>query len=127
MRAAPGDCTGDALPRLAAGGEHAIPDDDGSIYTALDAARIAERHGLVPITTPAYSPHAKGMSEGFVNTLCRAGYLACADRSAAALMLDHVPKRIGDYDRIARNAVAGRLWSTLLCEQASKIVGRRTS
>ena len=40
--------------------------DNGGIYTALDTVIEAERLGLEPITTPAYSPQSNGMSEAFV-------------------------------------------------------------
>jgi putative transposase len=49
--------------------------DNGSICTALDTVCTAERLGLIPVTTPAYSPQSNGMSEAFVNTL-RRDYLA---------------------------------------------------
>lgn len=45
--------------------------DNGCIYTALDTVCTAERLGLSPVTTPAYSPQSNGMSEAFVNTLRR--------------------------------------------------------
>ena len=64
--------------------------DNGSIYTALDTPCATERLHLVPITTPAASPESNGMSEAFVNTL-RRDYLAGADRSTAAIVLDQIP------------------------------------
>lgn len=74
--------------------------DNGSIYTALDTVCTAERLGLVPVTTPAYSPQSNGMSEAFVNTL-RRDYIAGADLSTAAAVLDQIPGWIGDYNGVA--------------------------
>jgi putative transposase len=69
--------------------------DDGSIYTALDTACIAERLHLVPITTPVRSPESNGMSEAFVNTIKR-DYISGAGRSGAGAILDVVPAWIAD-------------------------------
>jgi putative transposase len=80
--------------------------DNGSIYTALDTVCTAERLGLVPVTTPAYSPQSNGMSEAFVNTI-RRDYLAGADRSTAASVLDQVPNWIGDYNSVAPHSALG--------------------
>ena len=74
--------------------------DNGSIYTALETVCTAERLGLTPVTTPAYSPQSNGMSEAFVNTL-RRDYLDGADRSTAAALLDQVPAWIADYNGVA--------------------------
>lgn len=80
--------------------------DNGSIYTALDTVCTAERLGLSPVTTPAYSPQSNGMSEAFVNTL-RRDYLAGADRSTAAAVLDQVPGWISDYNGVAPHSGLG--------------------
>ena len=80
--------------------------DNGSIYTALDTVCTAERLGLSPITTPAYSPQSNEMSEAFVNTL-RRDYLAGADRSTAAAVLDQVPSWISDYNGVAPHSALG--------------------
>ncbi|MGI9091491.1 MAG: DDE-type integrase/transposase/recombinase [Gemmatimonadaceae bacterium] len=80
--------------------------DNGSIYTALDTVCTAERLGLSPVTTPAYSPQSNGMSEAFVNTL-RRDYLDGADRSTAAAVLDQVPSWISDYNGIAPHSALG--------------------
>ena len=74
--------------------------DNGSIYTALDTPCATERLHLVPITTPAASPQSNGMSEAFVNTL-RRDYLAGADRSTAALVLDQIPTWLADDNAVA--------------------------
>jgi putative transposase len=80
--------------------------DNGSIYTALDTHCTAERLHLVPITTPAASPQSNGMSEAFVNTL-RRDYLAGADRSTAALVLDQIPTWLADYNAVAPHSALG--------------------
>lgn len=94
-------------------GEHERPDapiqwlsDNGSIYTALDTLITAERLHLVPITTPAASPQSNGMSEAFVNTL-RRDYLAGADLSTAALVLEQIPAWIADYNAVAPHSALG--------------------
>ena len=74
--------------------------DNGSIYTALDTLITAERLHLVPITTPAASPQSNGMSEALVNTL-RRDYLAGADLSTAATVLEQIPAWIADYNAVA--------------------------
>lgn len=80
--------------------------DNGSIYTALDTRCTAERLHLVPITTPGSSPQSNGMSEAFVNTL-RRDYLAGADLSTAARVLDQVPAWIADYNSVAPHSALG--------------------
>ena len=82
--------------------------DNGSIYTALDTLITAERLHLVPITTPASSPQSNGMSEAFVNTM-RRDYLAGADLSTAARVLDQVPAWIADYNAVAPHSALGYL------------------
>jgi len=80
--------------------------DNGSIYTALDTMITAERLHLVPITTPAASPQSNGMSEAFVNTL-RRDYLAGADLSTAAVVLEQIPEWIADYNAVAPHSALG--------------------
>ena len=80
--------------------------DNGSIYTALDTHCTAERLHLVPISTPAASPQSNGMSEAFVNTL-RPDYLAGADRSTAAIVLDPIPAWLADYNAVAPHSALG--------------------
>lgn len=80
--------------------------DNGSIYTALDTVCTAERLGLSPVTTPAYSPQSNGMSEAFVNTL-RRDYLDGADRSTAAAVLDQIPRWLADYNGVAPHSALG--------------------
>ncbi len=80
--------------------------DNGSIYTALDTVCTAERLGLEPVTTPAYSPQSNGMSEAFVNTL-RRDYIAGADLGTAAAVLDQVSAWIADYNGVAPHSALG--------------------
>jgi hypothetical protein len=44
---------------------HTLMLDNGPQYTATARARA----GLVPLTTPAYSPHSNGLAEAFVKTV----------------------------------------------------------
>jgi putative transposase len=80
--------------------------DNGSIYTALDTVITAERLNLTPITTPARSPQSNGMSEAFVNTIKR-DYVAGADRSTAAAVLDQIPAWVEDYNAVAPHSALG--------------------
>ena len=49
---------------------HAIQwlSDNGPQCTATASGLYAHELGLVPITTPAYSPQSHGLAEGFVHT-----------------------------------------------------------
>ena len=80
--------------------------DNGSIYTALDTVITAERLNLTPITTPARSPQSNGMSEAFVNTIKR-DYMAGADRSTAAVVLEQISSWIEDYNWVAPHSALG--------------------
>ncbi|MGH7634307.1 MAG: IS3 family transposase [Gemmatimonadaceae bacterium] len=80
--------------------------DNGSIYTALDTLITAERLHLDPITTPAASPQSNGMSEALVNTL-RRDYLAGADLSTAATVLEQISAWIADYNAVAPHSALG--------------------
>jgi putative transposase len=80
--------------------------DNGSIYTALDTLCMAERLGLVPITTPAASPQSNGMSEAFVNTIKRDD-VAGADLSTAAAVLAQIPMWFADYNVVAPHSALG--------------------
>jgi len=117
--AAPRDLLGPDIQRLMQGavaarfGVGQRPDvpiqwlsDNGSIYTALDTLCTAERLHLVPITTPAASPQSNGMSEAFVNTL-RRDYVAGADLSTAAGVLDQIPAWMADYNAVAPHSALG--------------------
>jgi putative transposase len=96
--------------RFGAGARPDVPiqwlSDNGSIYTALDTICTAERLHLVPITTPPSSPQSNGMSEAFVNTL-RRDYVAGADLSTAAVVLDQIPAWLADYNAVAPHSALG--------------------
>ena len=98
------------VSRFGAGQRPEVPiqwlSDNGSIYTALDTRCTAERLHLVPITTPAASPQSNGMSEAFVNTL-RRDYIAGADLSTAADVLDQIPAWLADYNAVAPHSALG--------------------
>ncbi|HEY2850842.1 MAG TPA: IS3 family transposase [Gemmatimonadaceae bacterium] len=80
--------------------------DNGSMYTALETVIAAERAGLTPITTPVCSPESNGISEAFHHTL-RRDYLAGADLSCAALVLEQLPQWITDYNHFAPHSALG--------------------
>jgi putative transposase len=80
--------------------------DNGGMYTALETVICAERLGLAPVTTPAYSPESNGMAEAFVHTLKR-DYISGADLSSAAALLDQLPAWIADYNGLAPHSALG--------------------
>jgi len=45
--------------------------DNGPQYTATGTVLYAHELGLVPITTPAYSPESNGLAEAFIGTFKR--------------------------------------------------------
>jgi transposase InsO family protein len=45
--------------------------DNGPQYTATASVLYAHELGLVPITTPAYSPESNGLAEAFVHSFKR--------------------------------------------------------
>src|SRR2546425_4930255 len=63
---------------------HAIQwlSDNGPQYTATASVLYAHELGLVPITTPAYSPESNGLTEAFVKTFQHGGLRGrrCATR-----------------------------------------------
>lgn len=87
---------------------HAIQwlSDNESMYTALETVIVAERAGLVPITTPVCSPESNGLSEAFHGTL-RRDYVAGADLSSAAAVLEQLPRWIEDYNTEAPHSSLG--------------------
>lgn len=82
--------------------------DNGGIYTALETVMEAEQLGLIPITTPAYSPQSNGMSEAFVNTLKR-DYVECALLWNAESVLQQLPSCFEDYNQRAPHSALGML------------------
>ena len=82
--------------------------DNGGVYTALETLITAEKLGLAPITTPAYSPQSNGMSEAFVNTLKR-DYAEGAMLWDAASVLEQVPLWFEDYNNRVPHSALGML------------------
>ena len=80
--------------------------DNGSIYTALETVVALQDFGLTPITTPVCSPESNGISEAFHHTL-RRDYVAGADLSSAAAVLDQLPQWIADYNHFAPHSSLG--------------------
>jgi transposase InsO family protein len=83
----------------------------GADIPLLMQRAVATRFGAgerpdVPIATPAASPQSNGMSEAVVNIL-RRDYLAGADRSTAALVLDQIPTWLADYNTVAPHSALG--------------------
>lgn len=96
--------------------------DNGGIYTALETVLEAERWGLVPITTPAYSPQSNGMSEAFVNTLKR-DYVECAMLWNAESVLQQVPGWFEDYNQRAPHSALGMLSPRQYREKCPTVAG----
>jgi putative transposase len=82
--------------------------DNEGMYTALETVICAERLGLAPVTTPAYSPESNGMAEAFVRTLKR-DYVDGADLGSAAAVLDQLPRWVADYNGVAPHSALGYL------------------
>jgi putative transposase len=80
--------------------------DNEAIYTALETVIEAERHHLVPITTPVASPESNGMAEAFVNTIKR-DYVAGGDLSSAARVIEQIAGWIDDYNTFAPHSSLG--------------------
>jgi putative transposase len=78
---------------------HAIQwlSDNGPQYTATATVLYAHELGLVPITTPAYSPESNGLAEAFVGTFKR-DYLGDADLRDAESVLAQLAGWIDDYN-----------------------------
>ncbi len=71
--------------------------DNGPQYTATATVLYAHELGLVPITTPAYSPESNGLAEAFVGTFKR-DYLGDADLRDAETVLAQLGQWIEDYN-----------------------------
>jgi putative transposase len=80
--------------------------DSEGMYTALGTVVTAERLGLAPVTTPAYSPQSNGMAEAFVKTMKR-DYVDGADLSSAAAVLEQLPRWVADYNGVAPHSALG--------------------
>jgi transposase InsO family protein len=87
--------------------------DNGPQYTATATVLYAHELGLVPITTPAYSPESNGLAEAFVGTFKRDYVIGAELRDAETVLA-----QLGGLDRRlqhpgapfgARDAEPGRL------------------
>jgi transposase InsO family protein len=87
---------------------HAIQwlSDNGPQYTATATVLYAHELGLVPITTPAYSPQSNGLAEAFVKTFKR-DYVDGAELRDAEAVLAHLSGWIEDYNTRAPHSALG--------------------
>jgi putative transposase len=74
--------------------------DNGPPYTAAETRLFAEQLGLVPCTTPSYSPQSNGMSEAFVKTFKR-DYVYLSELHTADQVLQQLPAWFEDYNEWA--------------------------
>jgi transposase InsO family protein len=87
---------------------HAIQwlSDNGPQYTATATVVYAHELGLVPITTPAYSPQSNGLAEAFVKTFKR-DYVEGAELRDAESVLAQLSGWIEDYNTRAPHSALG--------------------
>jgi transposase InsO family protein len=87
---------------------HAIQwlSDNGPQYTATATVLYAHELGLVPITTPAYSPESNGLAEAFVGTFKR-DYLGDAELRDAETVLAQLGGWFDDYNTQAPHSALG--------------------
>ncbi len=87
---------------------HAIQwlSDNGPQYTATATVLYAHELGLVPITTPAYSPQSNGLAEAFVKTFKR-DYVDGAELRDAELVLAQLSTWFEDYNTRAPHSALG--------------------
>ena len=87
---------------------HAIQwlSDNGPQYTATASVLYAHELGLVPITTPAYSPESNGLAEAFVGTFKR-DYVDRAELQDAESVLAQLGRWIEDYNTQAPHSALG--------------------
>src|SRR6266852_4217881 len=78
----------------------------GPPYTATATVLYAHELGLVPITTPAYSPQSNGLAEAFVKTFKR-DYVNGAELRDAEAVLAHLSGWIEDYNTRAPHSALG--------------------
>lgn len=74
--------------------------DNGPQYTATASVLYAHELGLVPITTPAYSPESNGLAEAFVHSFKR-DYVNVHELRDAESVLAQLGGWIDDYNREA--------------------------
>jgi transposase InsO family protein len=80
--------------------------DNGPQYTATASVLYAHELGLIPITTPAYSPESNGLAEAFVGTFKR-DYLGDADLRDAETVLTQLAGWFDDYNTQAPHSALG--------------------
>jgi len=80
--------------------------DNGPQYTATATVLYAHELGLVPITTPAYSPESNGLAEAFIGTFKR-DYLGDADLRDAETVLAQLGGWFEDYNTQAPHSALG--------------------
>jgi transposase InsO family protein len=87
---------------------HAIQwlSDNGPQYTATASVLYAHELGLVPITTPSYSPQSNGLAEAFVKTFKR-DYVDGAEVRDAETVLAQLSGWIQDYNTRAPHSALG--------------------
>jgi putative transposase len=87
---------------------HAIQwlSDNGPQYTATATVLYAHELGLVPITTPAYSPESNGLAEAFVGTFKR-DYLGDAELRDAENVRTQLGAWFDDYNTQAPHSALG--------------------
>ncbi len=87
---------------------HAIQwlSDNGPQYTATASVLYAHELGLMPITTPAYSPQSNGLAEAFVKTFKR-DYVDGAELRDAETVLAQLSTWFEDYNTCAPHSALG--------------------
>ena len=75
-------------------------------YTATATVLYAHELGLVPITTPAYSPQSNGLAEAFVKTFKR-DYVNGAELRDAEAVLAQLGGWFDDYNARAPHSALG--------------------
>jgi transposase InsO family protein len=87
---------------------HAIQwlSDNGPQYTATASVLYAHELGLVPITTPAYSPQSNGLAEAFVKTFKR-DYVDGAELRDTETVLAQLGAWFEDYNTRAPHSALG--------------------
>jgi putative transposase len=85
---------------------HTLILDNGPQYTATATVLYAHELGLVPITTPAYSPESNGLAEAFIGTFKR-DYVNGAELRDAETVLAQLGAWIDDYNTQAPHSALG--------------------
>jgi putative transposase len=85
---------------------HTLILDNGPQYTATATVFYAHELGLVPLTTPAYSPQSNGLAEAFVKTVKR-DYVDGAELRDAESVLAQLSGWIEDYNTRAPHSALG--------------------